>query len=86
MCSQFVQVQEGDKADVDLAVAAARLAMNRKSTWRTMNPADRGQLLHKIADIIERNTAYIASLEVLDNGKPYVMAFLDVTTCVSWFR
>ncbi len=82
----FSQVQEGDKADVDKAVAAAKAAMKRNSEWRKVNPADRGILLNKMADIIERDIVKIASVEVLDNGKPFQAAIGDIKTAASCFR
>ena len=81
-----LQIQEGDKADVDKAVAAAREAMKRNSPWRKMNPNQRGKILNKIADIIERDSAMIASVEVIDNGKPFFMALYDVLTGINMFR
>jgi len=69
-------VQEGDKADVELAVAAARRAFSLGSPWRTMDASARGQLLNRLADLIERDRLYLASLESLDNGKPFQVVFL----------
>ncbi len=63
------QVAEGDKADVDLAVEAARRAFESKP-WATMNPSGRGLLLYKLADLIDKHTEELAALETLDNGKP----------------
>src|SRR5215472_7148053 len=64
------QVAEGDKADVDLAVKAARKAFE-EGPWPKMNASERGRLLHRIADLIEQNREELAALESLDNGKPY---------------
>jgi aldehyde dehydrogenase (NAD+) len=63
------QVAEGDKADIDLAVKAARKAFE-EGPWRKMSARDRGALLHKLADLIEKNAEELAALETLDNGKP----------------
>src|SRR5262245_57402088 len=63
------QVAEGDKADVDLAVKAARQAFE-KGPWSKMNPSERGRLMHKLADAIEEHKDELAALESLDNGKP----------------
>jgi len=63
------QVAEGDKADIDLAVKAARRALESKS-WAATSPAQRGRLLYKLADLIEANAEQLAALETLDNGKP----------------
>merc|ERR1711990_427116 len=40
-------VQEGDKADIELAVAAARKAFSLGSAWRTMDASARGLLLNR---------------------------------------
>ena len=45
------------------------------SPWRTMDAAGRGELLNKLADLMERDRTYLASLETLDNGKPYAIAY-----------
>jgi aldehyde dehydrogenase (NAD+) len=64
------QVAEGDKADVDLAVKAARKAFE-EGPWPKMTAAERGRLLHRLADLIEKHQEELAALESLDNGKPY---------------
>jgi aldehyde dehydrogenase (NAD+) len=63
------QVAEGDKADVDLAVKAARKAFE-EGPWPRMSAAERGRLLNKLADLIEDKKDELAQLESLDNGKP----------------
>jgi aldehyde dehydrogenase (NAD+) len=64
------QVAEGDKADIDLAVAAARRAFE-EGPWPKTSAAERGRLLHRLADLIETHKEELAALESLDNGKPY---------------
>ncbi|KAM0732279.1 Aldehyde dehydrogenase, mitochondrial [Formica fusca] len=71
----IAEVQEGDSADIDFAVQAANKAFKRHSPWRTMDASYRGVLLNKLADLIERDHKYLASLETLDNGKPYSSAY-----------
>src|SRR3954470_11117158 len=63
------QVAEGDKADIDLAVKAARKAFE-EGPWSKMSAAERGRLLLKLADLMEANQDELAALESLDNGKP----------------
>ncbi|MEE2706054.1 MAG: aldehyde dehydrogenase family protein [Planctomycetota bacterium] len=63
------QVAEGDAADVDLAVEAARNAFDN-GPWAEMDARDRGALLNKLADLITEEAAELAALESLDNGKP----------------
>src|SRR3954454_16259703 len=64
------QVAEGDTADVDLAVKAARKAFE-EGPWPRMSAAERGRLLNRLADLIEQHKEELAALESLDNGKPY---------------
>src|SRR5213078_1849520 len=63
------QVAEGDKADIDLAVKAARKSFEA-GPWPKMSASERGRLLHKLAEAIEKNIDELAALESLDNGKP----------------
>jgi acyl-CoA reductase-like NAD-dependent aldehyde dehydrogenase len=79
-------IAQGGAADVDTAVAAARRALE-EGPWRTTGPADRAQLLNRLADLIEANGDELAQLESLDNGKPVTMAkFVDVGSAVAQFR
>lgn len=80
------QIQEGDKVDVDKAVVAARNAFKLTSEWRTMDASKRGRLISKLADLIERDISQLASLETLDNGKPFADSVGDVEHCVDVLR
>ncbi|XP_022178622.1 aldehyde dehydrogenase, mitochondrial [Myzus persicae] len=73
----IAQVQEGDAVDINNAVAAAQEAFKLGSPWRTMDASKRGMLLNKLADLIQRDAVYLATLEALDNGKPYSVALSD---------
>src|SRR3954447_25760642 len=66
----IASVAEADAPDVDLAVKAARKAFHAKSPWRRMSGSERGKLLNRLADLIEKNVDELAMLESLDNGKP----------------
>ena len=80
------QVAEGDKADVDLAVAAARKAFE-DGPWSRMAAAERGRLLYKLADLVEAHREELAALECLDNGKPYRDALnADLALTVKCYR
>ena len=65
----LAQVAEGDSADVDAAVKAARAAFD-SGPWSRMDARDRGRLMNKLADLMEANLDELAALETLDNGKP----------------
>jgi aldehyde dehydrogenase (NAD+) len=65
----IAQVAEGDAADVNLAVEAARDALEN-GPWGKMDARDRGRLMHRLADLIEDELDELSALETLDNGKP----------------
>src|ERR687893_1662139 len=57
----LAEVAEGDAADIDRAVAAARRAYEGK--WSKMSARDRGRLMYKLAQLIESRTPELAALE-----------------------
>lgn len=65
----ITSVAEGDREDVNLAVTAARKAFEG-GPWRNMDARERGRILLRIMDLIEKNKDELALLETLDNGKP----------------
>ncbi|HUE50873.1 MAG TPA: aldehyde dehydrogenase family protein [Terriglobales bacterium] len=82
----LARVAEGDKADIDLAVKAARAAFET-GPWSKLTASERGRLIWKIADLIEENLEEFAELETLDNGKPLKVArAADVPLAVDLFR
>ncbi|MGB2625877.1 MAG: aldehyde dehydrogenase family protein [Candidatus Acidiferrum sp.] len=82
----ITQVAEADAADVDIAVAAARAAFE-KGAWRKMSAAERGLLLYRLADLIEKHREELAELEALDNGKPYHVALAaDLNLTIACYR
>jgi acyl-CoA reductase-like NAD-dependent aldehyde dehydrogenase len=78
-------VAEGDKADVDEAVKAARKAFE-SGKWHSMGPHQRARYLFTIADLIESHTEELAELVTLDNGKPIGEAIIEVGRTVDTFR
>jgi aldehyde dehydrogenase (NAD+) len=79
------QVAEADKADVDLAVKAARKALE-SGPWNRMDAADRGRLLFKLADLVEKNAEDLATLESLNAGKTISDARGDMQGVVNTLR
>ena len=79
-------VPAGDKADIDLAVAAARKAFET-GPWSRISPGDRSKLVWRIGDLLEQHADEFAELEALDNGKPVTNARRDdVGGSVAMFR
>ncbi|MEO0586901.1 MAG: aldehyde dehydrogenase family protein [Planctomycetota bacterium] len=82
----IAQVAEGDAADVDDAVRAARAAFET-GPWSKMTPSQRGRLIWKIGDLIEQHNDELARLETVDNGKPFAVARVaDVPLAADLFR
>jgi phenylacetaldehyde dehydrogenase len=82
----LAHVAEGDRADIDHAVKAARRAFE-SGPWPDMSPSQRGRLLWKLADLLEKHLEEFAELETLDNGKPlFFSRIVDVPSAVDMFR
>jgi aldehyde dehydrogenase (NAD+) len=82
----ITQVAESDAADVDKAVAAARAAFD-KGPWRKMSASQRGRLMNKLADLVEKYADELAQLEALDNGKPaHIARAADVNLTMACYR
>lgn len=83
---ELCQVASADASDVEKAVQAARAAFDR-GPWRKMHASERGRLLYRLADLIEKNADELARIESLDSGKPFFMAkTLDVAKTVACYR
>jgi len=83
---EICQIAEADAADVEKAVKAARRAFEH-GPWRKLPASERGRMLHRLADLIEKHADELAALESLDNGKPVSIAkAVDVAATVGCFR
>ncbi|XP_020488724.1 aldehyde dehydrogenase 1A1 [Labrus bergylta] len=81
------EVEEADQEDVDEAVSSARAAFQSGSPWRSMDASDRGQLLNRLADLVERDRLILATLESLDSGKVFLLAyFVDLLASIKTLR
>ncbi|MFT3983396.1 MAG: aldehyde dehydrogenase family protein [Lachnospiraceae bacterium] len=82
----FAKVSESSIEDVRTAVHAAKESFYHSREWREMDSQARGDVLLKIAALIERDLAEIAMLDTLDNGKPLREAEGDVDDGIHTFR
>jgi phenylacetaldehyde dehydrogenase len=81
------RVPEAETEDVDRAVIAARRAFDEGPWTRKMSNSERGQMLWKLADLLQENLEEFAEIESLDNGKPLSVARVaDVPLAVDMFR
>lgn len=82
----LVQVAEGDKADIDQAVQAARKAFE-SGPWHKITPSKRGHLLFRLSELLQEHSEEFAQLESLDNGKPFSVARVaDIPLAIDMFR
>ena len=83
---ELAQVAEGDAADVDRAVAAARTAFE-EGPWGRLAPIDRKMLILRFASLVEAHTDELAVIETLEAGKPISdCSSLDVPDLVATLR
>jgi acyl-CoA reductase-like NAD-dependent aldehyde dehydrogenase len=84
----LTQIAEASPADVDRAVAAARRAFeDRNGAWRKLSASERGRLIWKLADLLEKNMDEFAELETLDNGKPiFESRYVDMPIVIDVLR
>jgi len=59
------EIARGDAADVNLAVAAAKAAF---PAWAAMGPVKRGEILNRLADLVDENNEVLSNIETMDNG------------------
>ena len=80
----YTQAARSGARDVELALDAAHAAAAK---WGATPPAERANVLLKIADRIEQNLELLAYAESVDNGKPIRETLnADIPLCVDHFR
>ncbi|TFK26069.1 indole-3-acetaldehyde dehydrogenase [Coprinopsis marcescibilis] len=82
----ITKVSGGTKADVDVAVNAAKKAY--KTSWGSKTPGYvRAKLLNKLADLLEKNAEELAALESLNVGKVFAKSkAMDIGGAIAVFR
>ncbi len=80
----FDTIPRGGKADVDLAVKAARQALSGE--WGRLTATERGRLMMKLGDKILENREELAQLEARDTGKPISTARADIAALARYFE
>src|SRR5271170_6132603 len=78
------EIARSDASDVEAALDAAHAA---KEAWGRTSPAERAQILNRIADRIETNLEKLATAETWDNGKPIREAMAaDIPLAIDHWR
>jgi aldehyde dehydrogenase (NAD+) len=81
----FAEIAAGNDQDIDLAVKAARRAVE-EGAWGRMTATERGRLLSRLANLIESHSEELAKLEATDTGKPMKQAKADVVAVARYFE
>lgn len=63
-------VDAASPEDVDRAVQAAKAALADPS-WKLLPATDRGQLMARLADLLEKNRELLATIDAWDNGMSF---------------
>jgi aldehyde dehydrogenase (NAD+)/betaine-aldehyde dehydrogenase len=79
----LAEVARCGPAEIDQAVAASRAAFERD--WSRRPPAERADVLQRIAELIRRDADELARIESLDTGKPISQARTDVRISARYF-
>ncbi|HTH99293.1 MAG TPA: aldehyde dehydrogenase family protein, partial [Stellaceae bacterium] len=81
----LAEVAAASVADTDAAVAAARRALD--GAWGQVGGAQRGRLLNKLADLVERDALKLARIEAANVGKPVgEPSHIDIPTGIATLR
>ena len=79
------QIDEAGREDTEAAIEAAHRAFH-DGPWPSTSARERGDLLLRTADLLERDVEAVAEAESMDTGKRLVESRYDVADVVSVFR
>ena len=84
----LTQVVAASPEAIDRAVLAARRAFeDRSGAWRKMSASERGRLIWRLADLVEKHIDELAELETIDNGKPiFESRYVDMPMVIDVLR
>ncbi|KAH7469931.1 putative aldehyde dehydrogenase-like protein [Fusarium oxysporum f. sp. matthiolae] len=74
--NEIVKVHAGGEEDIDDAVKAARAAL--KGPWSHQSGTERGEMMRKLADLLDAATNDLATIDTWNNGKRFSSAQGDV--------
>jgi acyl-CoA reductase-like NAD-dependent aldehyde dehydrogenase len=80
----WAKISRGNAEDVDRAVKAASSAF--QGDWGQIKPTERGKLLNRLAEVIEKNAEMLGEIEVRDNGKLIAEMGGQTKYLAEWYR
>lgn len=81
----FATIPRCSAADVGKAVSSAKAALGSPE-WASLSAGQRGERLHRLAELIAQNRDRLAELESRDTGKPLSQGYGDIDTAAQYFR
>ena len=78
-------IPKGGRADAEAAIAAARAAFD-EGPWPRLSGVERGRILSRIGDLLERNLEDLALIEALEVGKAITQARNEMRFAASLWR
>lgn len=82
----IAKIYESSIEDTRKAIASAKKSFYKTREWRDMDSQMRSDIILKIADLMERDSAMLAEMDCLDCGKPLREAEGDVSDAIHCFR
>ncbi len=80
----YAEIARGTPQDIDLAVKAARAAVN--GHWGQLSATERGRILVRIGNGVLENIDELAAIEAKDTGKPIALARKDIEALARYFE
>lgn len=80
----WATIIDASDAQVEEAIGAAHSAFQNE--WSRLRPSQRGSLLWRLADVIERHAPHLAEIEVRDNGKLLREMRAQLDAIPKWYR
>ena len=79
----WAEIARGNEKDINLAVIAAKNAFEEH--WEPMKPTERGKILVRLAELIERDAVRLGEIEVKDNGKLFAEMGAQTKYLAEWY-
>ncbi|TAM85733.1 MAG: aldehyde dehydrogenase family protein [Candidimonas sp.] len=79
----FAQVAEGEQTDVDRAVDVAH---RKFAEWASLSGAERGDIMHRAADLLEKRLPELLPIEIDQIGRPLCEMRAQLARLPEWYR
>ena len=80
----WARVSKGSSEEVNKAVTHAKAAL--EGEWANFTPTDRGKILVKLSELVERESEALGRIETTDNGKLFAEMSAQTRVMAEWYR